>query len=60
MHDQHIYLNKQALRSCIYIYILAIAGQTAGPNRLKYFEETHGYPGRLGVIYFSKNYFFNI
>ena len=49
----HIYLY-------IYIYILAIAGQTAGPNRLKYFEETHGYPGRLGVIYFSKNYFFNI
>ena len=41
----------------IYIYILAIAGQTAGPNRLKYFEETHGYPGRLGVTHFSENHF---
>ena len=25
--------------------MLAIAGQTAGPNGLKFFEGTHGYPG---------------
>ena len=28
--------------------MLAIAGQTAGPNGLNIFEETHGYPG--GII----------
>ena len=27
----------------LYIYMLAIAGQTAGPNCLTFFEETHGY-----------------
>ena len=28
----------------VHIYMSAIAGQTAGPNGLKCFEETHGYP----------------
>ena len=31
---------------CMYVCImLAIDGQTAGPNWLIFFEETHGYPG---------------
>ena len=31
--------------------MLAIAGQTAGPNWLKFVEETHGYPwGNIGKI----------
>ena len=25
--------------------MLAIAGQTAGPNELKFFVDTHGWPG---------------
>ena len=29
----------------IYIYRSAIAGQTNGPNGLKFFEETLEYPG---------------
>jgi len=30
----------------VYIHILlAIAGQTTGPNWLRFFEETHGYRG---------------
>ena len=28
----------------IFVYILAIAGQTARPNWLKLFEETNGHP----------------
>ena len=27
--------------------MLPIAGQTAGPNRVKYFVDTHGWPGVL-------------
>ena len=34
----------------ICIYMLAIAGQTTGPNWLTLFEETHWYPG-AGVPY---------
>ena len=39
----YIFLYNKALRSYIYIYIylLAIAGQTAGPNWQIYFEGTH-------------------
>ena len=29
----------------VYSYVIAIAGQTAGPNGLNFFEGTHGYPG---------------
>ena len=27
----------------IYIYMLVIAGQTAGPNGMQFFEGTHGF-----------------
>ena len=62
LHSQYNYhtlpftpFNK-ALSSYIYMYIymLAIAGQTAGPNWLNFFEETLGYSG--GNI--DKKYFF--
>ena len=33
----------------MYIYMLAIASQTAGPNGLNLYKETHGYPeGNIG------------
>ena len=38
----------------LYIYMLAIAGQTAGPNWLNFFEETLGYSG----VNIDKKYFF--
>ena len=41
----HIFVNVY-----LYIYMLAIAGQTTGPNWLTLFEETHWYPG-AGVPY---------
>ena len=38
---------------------IAIAGQTAGPNRLNFFEETHGYPGgnkgKTKLVFFKNN-----
>ena len=42
----YIYLYNKALSLYIYLYVfmLAVAGQTAGPNWLKFVEETHGYP----------------
>ena len=33
------------LYMCIFIYMLAIAGQTAEPNWLKKLEGTHWFPG---------------
>ena len=47
IHKQHkdtniIYIIKQD--NCIYIYMLRIAGQTAGPIGLKFFVDTHGCP----------------
>ena len=42
-----IYIIKQDIRMYI-IYMLPIAGQTAGPIGLKIFVDTHGWPG--GVI----------
>ena len=37
--------------------MLPIAGQTAGPNRLKFFGDTQGWPG--GVLdFFFKIFFF--
>ena len=41
-----IYLHNKTRHS--YIYILSIAGQTAGPIGLKVFVDTHGWPG--GVL----------
>ena len=38
-----INITKQDIH--IYIYMLRIAGQTAGPIGLKLFEDTHGWPG---------------
>ena len=41
--------------------MLAIAGQTAGPNWLTFFEGTHGYPGgSIGLknSFFSRMKFF--
>ena len=40
-----IHIIKQDIRLYIYIYMLPIAGQTAGPNGLTFFEGTHGYSG---------------
>ena len=41
-----IVMDQSSVRSvCIFLYILAIAGQTSGPNWLKCFEETHGHSG---------------
>ena len=39
--DLSIYIIKQD----IHIYMLPIADQTAGPNGLKFFVDTHGWPG---------------
>ena len=52
----HLY--NKALRS--YLYMSAIAGQTAGPNGRKLFEGTLEYPGeqRLKSFFFQKKYFF--
>ena len=51
--------------SLIYIYMSAIAGQTAGSNELTFFEGTHGCPVSRKIstfffsnINFSKFYFF--
>ena len=41
-HLTHL-LNRKALRS--YIYMLAIAGQTAEPNWLNFFRKPIGYHG---------------
>ena len=38
------YLNK----TVVYIFMLPIAGKTVGPNGLKFFVDTYGWPG--GVI----------
>jgi len=40
-----IYIEKQDIR--IYIYMLRIADQTAGPIGLNFFVETHGWVGLL-------------
>ena len=37
----YIHIKKQDIR----IYMLRIAGQTAGPNGLAFFVDTHGLPG---------------
>ena len=57
-------LYMKALRSYIYIFVcmylllmLATAGKTAGPNRLTFFEETHGY--LRGKIDFKNSKFFS-
>ena len=43
-----------------YIYMLPIAGRTAGPNGLKFFVDTQGFPwGVLGLensIFFKKKF----
>ena len=59
-------LHNKALSSCVFIfihiYMLAIAGQTAGPNRQTFFEGTHGWPGsNVGLRncnFLSPNIFF--
>ena len=38
-------LYNKTRHSCIYIYMLPIAGQTAGPNWLNFFVNTYGWPG---------------
>ena len=44
-------LYNKALPSYIFVYVSYIAGQKAGPNWLKFVEETHGYPwGNIGKI----------
>ena len=49
-----IYIMKQDIR--IYIYMLRIAGQTAGPIGLKFFVDTHGWP--WGVIGYKNRFIF--
>ena len=39
------------------MYMLPIAGQTAGPNGLKFFVDTHWWSGC--VNYFFSNFFFH-
>ena len=41
-------LYNKALRSCIYLSMLAIAAQTAEPNWLIFFEGNHEHPGGPG------------
>ena len=41
----HIYINMYICYINIYMYMLAIADQTAGPNGLNFFEKAYGYPG---------------
>jgi len=40
-NESIIYIVKQDIR----IYMLPIASQTAGPIGLKFFVDTHGWPG---------------
>ena len=40
-----LYLYNKTRQSYIYIYMFPIAGQTAGPIGLKFFVDTHGWPG---------------
>ena len=50
------YLYNKAI--CSYIYMSVIAGQTAGPKGLTFFEGTHGYPGgNVGKLIFQKSIF---
>ena len=39
---------------CLFLYMLAIAGRTAGPNWLKYFEETHG--GNKKIVFLKLDF----
>ena len=62
IHKQHkdtniIYIIKQD--NCIYIYMLRIAGQTAGPIGLKFFVDTHGCPPPVLKVKNSKICFLN-
>ena len=43
------------IKKDIHIYMLPIAGQTAEPNRLKFFVDTHGW---LGVVLGYKKFLF--
>ena len=46
VHLYRTYLYKHSLMYIsLNIYMLALTGQTAGPNRLNFFLETHGCPG---------------
>jgi len=38
---ENLYKKKQDIRA----YMFSIAGQTAGPIGLKFFVDTHGWPG---------------
>ena len=51
---ENLYKKKQDIR----VYMFSIAGQTAGPIGLKFFVDTHGWPGykKFG-IFFSKYFF---
>ena len=39
---KHIYIYERYV--CLMQLCIYVAGQTAGPNWLTFFEETHGYP----------------
>ncbi len=41
----YLYNKNQDIRIYVYVYMLRIAGQTAGPIGLTFFEDTHGWPG---------------
>ena len=41
----HIFLKKNFTKHNVSRLMLAIAGKKVGPNWLKLFEETYGYPG---------------
>ena len=48
-----IYIVKQDIR----IYMLPIAGQTAGPIGLNFFVDTHGWPGGFFKFFFLSIFF---
>ena len=64
----HIFLKKNFTKHNVSRLMLAIAGKKVGPNWLKLFEETYGYPGgNIGytIFYFcccqkSKTFIFYI
>ena len=53
-------MQDKALRSNIFVRMLAIADQTAGPNRRKFFEGTLHYPGGLLTKKIRNLFFKNI
>ena len=52
------YITKLFAQIYLFVYMLAIAGQTAGPNGLKFAERTHGCLGLVKSTFFKNVDFF--